>query len=495
MDKFKTSMDEFLPPGTELKNSTGQTITLDTPFSRGGFSLVYHATLKVGTGRYNYHKLHVIVKEYFPYEHCRRLRDGVTVELFDIENVRTFREKFKKETDRIAENAKLRQHPNIVKVLDNFSANGTDYCVLEYLEKGSLQDMIEKNGKPLSVRDAVRYITAICDALTVCHKEHILHNDINPSNIAVSSEDIPKLIDFGICKSFDRHGKEYTHTDQARTSKYCSPEQEIRSTDFIPQSDIYALAGTLHYLVTGKCYKENKKIALSKEHALYPILEYGLKERWDERCPSAEAFKMLLLKATGQKKNNVKAILATAMAVTVLVTGGILYAGHESETEQTQTEITRGDQSTPERPQGQSKTDIKKVETKEKSTSVKPKSYTEDPQPDIKAKETYEKDWDKEILSRRNEKESVIGDSRTPAMLTDVLSKYQNGELSFEDIRNDFTESAEVIVSEKGMERTIELKNLPWFKKNIPIGPYDFSVRSIVTKGPFLHKIYVNKER
>ncbi|MDX1522408.1 MAG: AAA-like domain-containing protein, partial [Anaerolineae bacterium] len=92
-------------------------------------------------------------------------------------------------------------HPNIVKILENFESNQISFISMEYVNGGTVRDRL-KDG-PLSRREAINIITQIGSALTVAHSKGIIHRDINPNNILLDNTQKPErpvLTDFGLTK-------------------------------------------------------------------------------------------------------------------------------------------------------------------------------------------------------------------------------------------------------------------------------------------------------
>lgn len=92
--------------------------------------------------------------------------------------VERFKQKFLKEARNIAS----LNHRNIVSIVDVFEDNGTAYYVMEYIERGSLEDCIKKHGR-IREEKAIRYIVNIASALEYIHERRIMHLDIKPANI------------------------------------------------------------------------------------------------------------------------------------------------------------------------------------------------------------------------------------------------------------------------------------------------------------------------
>jgi len=149
-----------------------------------------------------------------------------------------------------------RNSPNIVTVYNTFEALGTAYYTMEYIDGGDLRSYVEEHG-PMSEQQAVETILTVASAVGMLHASHVLHLDIKPGNIVLrhgsDGKLEPVLIDFGIAKHFGSDGSPTTYlTAKGASSGYAPIEQYDDIDTFSPQIDIYALGGTLYYLLTGK---------------------------------------------------------------------------------------------------------------------------------------------------------------------------------------------------------------------------------------------------
>ena len=145
-------------------------------------------------------------------------------------------------------------HPGIVRVLEAFESNNTWYYSMEYLEGGSLDEFIDRKGR-LSEPEALKMIRLIGDALSYLHINKMLHLDLKPKNIMLRENGQPVIIDFGLSKQYSTNQEAETSTTIGLgTPGYAPMEQSQFGTGrlFSPTLDIYALAGTLFKLLTGK---------------------------------------------------------------------------------------------------------------------------------------------------------------------------------------------------------------------------------------------------
>ena len=145
-------------------------------------------------------------------------------------------------------------HPNIAHLLDGGTApDGRPYLVLEYVDGVPLTAYAEE--KDLSVEKRLRLFLEVAAAIAYAHRNLVVHSDIKPSNILVTADGSPKLLDFGIAKLLhaDLAG-DVTATIAALrvlTPEYASPEQ-VRGEPVSTLSDVYSLGVVLFELLTGR---------------------------------------------------------------------------------------------------------------------------------------------------------------------------------------------------------------------------------------------------
>ena len=170
--------------------------------------------------------------------------------------------------------AKL-QHPNIVQVFDSGKDPDSErhYIVMEFVEGPSCADLI-RDEKMLDVHQAVRYVMDACHGLDYAHRAGVVHRDVKPGNLLVSTEaGTVKLADFGIAKA-----AEQTRITQVGsvlgTAAYLSPEQ-ARGEEAGPASDIYSLGVCAYQFLAGRLpheYSSLTELALKQQNdAVEPI--------------------------------------------------------------------------------------------------------------------------------------------------------------------------------------------------------------------------------
>ena len=141
-------------------------------------------------------------------------------------------------------------HPRCVFVLAADEDAGRPYIVMELMEGSTLKDLVDKRG-PLPPREAVMKILDVIEGLQEAHRLGVIHRDLKPSNCFLEADGRVKVGDFGLAKSLleDSH---LTRTGTfLGTPLFASPEQ-IRRDPLTPQSDIYSVAATLYFLLTGR---------------------------------------------------------------------------------------------------------------------------------------------------------------------------------------------------------------------------------------------------
>ena len=152
-----------LQQGTKLQ---GGKYRIERELGHGGFGITYLAT-QVGLNR------KVAIKEFFMSEYCNRDADTSQVTVGS-EGSKELVEKFRKKFIKEAQNIACLKHPHIISIHDVFEENGTAYYVMEYLDHGSLADLVKRHGR-LSEADALRYTRQIADALRYIHARKMNH--------------------------------------------------------------------------------------------------------------------------------------------------------------------------------------------------------------------------------------------------------------------------------------------------------------------------------
>jgi tRNA A-37 threonylcarbamoyl transferase component Bud32 len=148
---------------------------------------------------------------------------------------------------REAQAAGALNHPNIVTIYQADEAGPYSFIAMEYLEGETLEKIIEKRA-PLPLEEICRIATPICEALDYAHRNGVVHRDVKPANIMITTEGTVKVMDFGIA-----HIDYSTLTREGAvlgTPSYMSPEQ-IRGEKVDGLSDIFSLGVVIYEMATG----------------------------------------------------------------------------------------------------------------------------------------------------------------------------------------------------------------------------------------------------
>lgn len=179
-------------------------------------------------------------------------------------------------------------HPNIITVYSVGEDDDGPFIEMEYVDGRSLREAVREDG-PLGEARVREIMAALCDALTLAHTRKIIHRDIKPANILLTSSGVPKLGDFGLAavarEDEDQHSLTATGTFLG-TPFYASPEQR-RGGAIDARSDIYSLAATAFYLLTGDDPHINWPDCLAQE--LKPVLARALEQEPAKRYPDMRA--------------------------------------------------------------------------------------------------------------------------------------------------------------------------------------------------------------
>src|SRR5258708_4056257 len=143
-------------------------------------------------------------------------------------------------------------HPNIVSIYSFKQQGGSVLLVMEYLDGGSVRDLINEYGH-LTSGTLLKLATHVCHALDVLHPRGIIHRDIKPENILCTTSGDFKLADFGLAHVAQLDRRRSSAGPQSGTLLYMSPEQAA-GKEITAQSDIYSFATVLYEALTGAYY-------------------------------------------------------------------------------------------------------------------------------------------------------------------------------------------------------------------------------------------------
>jgi eukaryotic-like serine/threonine-protein kinase len=144
--------------------------------------------------------------------------------------------------------AKL-SHPNVLHVYDAGVVDGVHYIVMDYVEGGSLRDLMRQG--PLPLERATSIAAQVADALDYAHQQGLVHRDVKPANVLLTEDGRPLLTDFGIARALDASQRLTRTGTQVGTPEYMAPEQ-AQGDPADGRADIYALGIVLYEMLTGQ---------------------------------------------------------------------------------------------------------------------------------------------------------------------------------------------------------------------------------------------------
>jgi len=199
--------------------------------------------------------------------------------------------------------AKL-SHPNIVNIYDFGQENNAYYIVMELVDGVTLADLL-RDEHVLPEPVAIDYAIQVASGLAYAHRQGLLHRDVKPANILVTTDDVVKLSDFGIARAVSEHTMGVTQPGMVMGSvAYLSPEQ-AQNHELDERSDLYALGVVIYQMLTGTLpFTGDTPVAVALKHvaepappidpratgvspALTAIVARLLRKRPDERFSSA----------------------------------------------------------------------------------------------------------------------------------------------------------------------------------------------------------------
>ena len=235
------SQPHHLPPETTLQNGR---YLIGRVLGEGGFGITYiGCDTRLG--------LRVAIKEYYPRDKASRHSEAsLTVTCYAggaVSQYEQGRTKFLTEAQTMA---RLDRQPNIVSVKDYFEENNTAYIVMEYIDGTTFKELVEqRKGNRIPAWELLHLIEPLFNALDEMHELGLIHRDISPDNLMLEKGTV-RLLDFG-CARESADG-DATMTIMLRHGY--APLEQYQSTSGAqgPWTDVYALAATIYYCITGK---------------------------------------------------------------------------------------------------------------------------------------------------------------------------------------------------------------------------------------------------
>ena len=207
-------------------------------------------------------------------------------------------------------------HPNVAPLYEAGEEDGTVFIATRWVEGTELGALIQRDS-PVEPARAARFAAQIASALEVAHEKGLVHRDVKPSNVIVTSEDHVYLTDFGLTKRAESASGLTGAAQMMGTIDYVAPEQ-IEGGEPNPRGDVYGLACLLYEILAGAAPFAGEVGGMAKmwahlnaeppsareqrpdvPPALDDLIRRGMAKRPDER-PSAEAFGAAALEAVGE---------------------------------------------------------------------------------------------------------------------------------------------------------------------------------------------------
>ena len=284
---------------------------------QGTFGITYLASTSYGES--------VAVKEFFMREINGRNGSSVTSG-----NKKGLVDYYRKKFVREAGNLSKLHHPNIISVREAWAENDTVYYSMEYLDGGSLDNLILSEGG-LTEADALRYTREMATALMFMHNNKMLHLDLKPSNVMLKHGHAV-LIDFGYAKQYAADGlPESSATIGKGTLGYAPIEQNNPNEwkEFPVTMDIYALGATMFKMLTGHTPPEASEVlnngfpygemqACGIDPAITKVVSAAMAPLKKNRIHTVEALVAMLSGLKGRSRKPTSKVFADVDEVTVV---------------------------------------------------------------------------------------------------------------------------------------------------------------------------------
>ena len=210
---------------------------------KGGFGVTYLAFDLTRAER-------VAIKEYMPDALSYRMPGTTLISTYLGEKEQSFHlgaEKFYEEARTLS---RFSGNPNIIRVQEFFYENNTAYFVMEYIQGSDLKTCVAQNGGKLSERAVLSILWPLLGALEAVHAQGILHRDISPDNIFITNSGVVKLLDFGSARQV--LGEQSKSLSVVLKPGFAPVEQYQTHGRQGEWTDVYALAATAYYCLTGR---------------------------------------------------------------------------------------------------------------------------------------------------------------------------------------------------------------------------------------------------
>lgn len=228
-----------LQPGTILNGK----YLVGKVLGQGGFGITYIG-LDLALER------KVAIKEYFPSgQVSRHPSGGSTVLWYTTATAHTAKssgmEMFIKEARKMT---KVSNNPNVVHVLDLFQENETAYIIMDFIEGQTLKDLLKQTG-PMHWQDAKKLFLPVIRAMEQVHQAGLIHRDLSPDNLMIQPDGTAKILDLGAAKDLNINSGASSMV--VAKGGFSPMEQYVERGGSGPWTDVYSMAATLYYTLTG----------------------------------------------------------------------------------------------------------------------------------------------------------------------------------------------------------------------------------------------------
>ena len=300
-----------LRPGTILREK----YAVGYAIGEGGFGITY-------IGRDTMLDMRVAIKEFYPKDSAERVPGFTSLSWTCPKKVwDTQRERFVKEA-RIM--AKIKQIPYVSQVYDYFFQNDTAYIVMAYVEGRTVKDKLKQDGL-MDATECLNFFKPVMHALSSIHKQGMVHRDISPKNIMEDKDNRAWLIDLGAAKqSLPEQEEGVSQETQPIGLPGFSPLEQYTGTMAIgPWTDVYALAATVYYCLTGELLPDviQKKITISKKipRKMRQILRKGIALYPEDRYQTVDEFEKDWEKAVDRHPFSTKGFVGILLILAVVL--------------------------------------------------------------------------------------------------------------------------------------------------------------------------------
>lgn len=254
--------EKALAPGTVIQGVKHSYKVVDLLRSDGqGYA--YKAVVRIGAPGHEKDTF-MVVREHMMARCSYRGDDGMTVVTPDdiaptVANCREAFMQVSRERAKIAADC-----PWLIGVMETFAANGTYYYVAEFLDGQTLREYVQTHGGRLTYDQARAVLSPVLDAVLTLHRNHVMHTDIHPGHIRFVRNGkgvSPVLFSLYSTLHFGDKGlQEWSLPAMNCEEGYAPPEQYGHIDHFYPQTDVYAVAATLVYALSGKSLPDSRTI-------------------------------------------------------------------------------------------------------------------------------------------------------------------------------------------------------------------------------------------